>query len=290
MDFLHPTRPSPAIPRTTPWIEKLTAETLLRGFYALPRTPHLEIRGMEHIPSGEAAVFLMAQPSPAHFIPFLYALYKHRSTRYPAFWAPSSFYEHRFFRMVLPHLNALPVPSFGEVIAEAFTPRYGRPPAPAEVAELLELVTEAGSAASPTVSRFVEEIAGGDFPAWIAPAWEGAVSEYLALARRAMVECNLNVLAFGGMDCALGDTPLDKALGSLTAILEERILLPVAISRVEGNEFNTGDALVFQISPPVQLPDPAGLSREEDSLRVPDFWAIVRQAEDLARLAWESAP
>ncbi|MBU1240840.1 hypothetical protein KKF84_10495 [Myxococcota bacterium] len=285
--------PSRAVPRAVPWIEKLTAETLLRAYYLLPRTPHLEIQGMENIPSGESVIFVMEGASPSSFVPFLFGLYQHRSTRYPAFCAPRCFYDTAFFRFLLPHLNALPVPAFGEMVAEPFISHVGRLPTPTEISSLWSLLAGEPFTKSPGASLFMEKLGthnARDFLSWYRSLWEHEMLVFQELVHHSMVECNLNVLTFASLSCIFGDTPMDRVLPVVTALLQSRPLLPVTCTNIEPTEFNDGAAMVFHIGDPVLLPDDIPFSGTAEGVTSVDFAAVLANIDRLNALALSLFP
>jgi 1-acyl-sn-glycerol-3-phosphate acyltransferase len=213
-----------------------------------------------------------------NYWPFQYAMYRYGGFRYTTAWVKAKYYENRILAFFLDITGNIPVPSRGYLISAHFCKATGHSPKQEQYRLLRELVDgrlsleEVRDGQSESIRSFLEDgyaaYPGASFVEGFNAHWDQMMAEVVALTRRALQECELNVIIFPQ---GTRSTRLSQGHTGLAQVAQHlgTPIIPVGCSGSDrlypGNlPFSRGGRVVYRIGQPLEADGP-----EFASLRVP---------------------
>jgi len=253
--------------RTSPPVQILIAQMVLRFDYALPRPTHIALDGLENLPRDRGVFFAMNHTDRYNYWPFQYQLYREGGNRFTATWVKGKYYENKVMGAFMDSTNNIPLPSRGYVITTEFRKAHGRVPKEEEYRALRGVVdggespAEAAEKGGPAVRALLEK--GGpaaSFPERFDALFGAMMGQVTRLTRQALFELGLNVLVFPqgtrSKRLSKGHTGLMQMAQHLGCAI-----VPVGCNGSDkaypgGSPFSKGGRLVYRIGAPLELDGP----------------------------------
>ncbi len=113
---------------TVPRWQILLGNTLLRLNYNFPRRTEIVIENYERIPKDRPVIFVMNHPDRYSYLPFMYRLYRLGDPFFCTVWIKGKYYQNPIMGAFFDHVNGMPLPSRGYLIAVDFKRTLRRKP------------------------------------------------------------------------------------------------------------------------------------------------------------------